>query len=108
MTVGQKYTSKIGYNIPGNKTIARRDYLGVEDEFVRGLNQQYFDYMEVTEIMEVNPYLDSTTLVNCYNMDFPKIWSTTTDRITLSQAINSCKNAIDKKVDQNKTRLGLK
>lgn len=108
MTVGQKYASKIGYNIPGNKTIASRDYLTVDDEHVRALNQQYFDYMEHTQIMEVNPYLDSTTLINCYNMDFPKIWSMTTDRITIAQALASCKKTIDTKVDQNKNRLGLK
>lgn len=108
MTAGQKYTSKIGYNIPGNKTIASKDYLEVEDPFVRKLNQLYYNYMENTSIMEVNPYLDNTTLFNCYNAAFPKVWSNTSDRLTVANAIAGCKQAIDTKVDQNKSRLGIK
>ena len=107
MTAGQKYMSRLGYNIPGNKTIAGTDYLEVEDPFIRKLNQQYYNYMKDTSIMEVNPYLDSTTLIDCYNMDFPKIWSTTSDKLSIATAISNCKQAVDKKVDQNKARLGL-
>ena len=108
MTVGQKYTSSLGFNLPGNKTIASKDYIEVEDSFIQKYNKLYYDYMPYTSIMEANPYSDSTTLINCYGMDLPKIWATTTDRTSVSDALAKCKIAIDKKVDQNKTRLGLK
>lgn len=105
MTYGQKLLSKKGFNIPGNKTIAYKDYVDTGDAEVDELNAYFLSMVDKCEMVEVNPWLDYGSIGTVYGMELSRAWGTA-DRLTAAQALLAAKSTIDTKVDQNKNRYG--
>ncbi len=62
-TVGMESLAELGYNIPGNKTIARDVFLSVEDPKIRSINEIFLDAaVSYSYPIEYNPYLSTTTI----------------------------------------------
>jgi multiple sugar transport system substrate-binding protein len=62
-TVGMERLAELGYNIPGNKTIAYDVFLSVEDPDIRAINETFLDAaVSYSYPIEYNPYLSTTTI----------------------------------------------
>lgn len=105
MTYGQRMLSKEGFNIPGNKTIAQKDYIQTGNEEIDALNAYFLSYADQVEMVEVNPWLDYGTIGTIFGLQLSPCWSTS-DRTSVEGALMNAKEAIDDRVDQNKNRYG--
>lgn len=104
MTYGQKLLSKKGFNIPGNKTIANKDYIDTGDQKIDELNKYFLSFVDKLEMSEINPWYDNTD--NVFGTELYKAWATGSDRLSVEQALANAKLSLDSKVDQNKNRYG--
>lgn len=102
MTYGQKLLSKKGFNIPGNKTIAQKDYVSTGDAEIDKLNSYFVSFVDKLEMVEINPWYDSVN--NIYAEKLTKAWADGSDRLSIKSALAATKKDIDAKVDQNKSR----
>lgn len=102
MTYGQKLLSKKGFNIPGNKTIAQKDYVRTGDEEIDALNGYFVSFVDKLEMVEINPWYDSVN--NVFGEQLTKAWADGSDRLTIKSALAATKKDIDAKVNQNKSR----
>lgn len=104
MTYGQKLLSSKGFNIPGNKTVAQRDYVNTGDAKVDALNSYFLSFVDKIEMVEINPWFDNTDSI--FGLELTRAWAEGADRKTITAALASTKSSIDAKVDQNKSRYG--
>ena len=104
MTYGQKLLSSKGFNIPGNKTVAQRDYVNTGDAKVDALNSYFLSFVDKIEMVEINPWFDNTDGI--FGLELTRAWAVGADRKSITAALASTKSAIDAKVDQNKSRYG--
>lgn len=94
MTVGIGITLDKGFNIPGNKTIAKTDFVTVEDAEKRKLNEWYTWLADYTEAFEFNPYIDDSRISTQFNACFPQTYAKK-NPITVAQALQNIANLID-------------
>lgn len=69
MTVGAGITVDKGFNIPGNKTLAKTDFVAVEDAEKRKLNEWYTWLADYTHAFQFNPYIDDSRISSVFNTE---------------------------------------
>lgn len=94
MTVGLQLTIDSGFNIPGNKTIAKKEFIEIEDVEQRKLNVWFNWLAEYTESFDFNPYIDDSRVSEQFNTYFPQTFATS-NAISVKDALQNVANVVD-------------
>ena len=75
MTDGGKIMADIGMNVPGNKTIAKNEFINVENEKIQKINRYFVDYLEkYTHPIINSPYISATKFDNILYQEMAKVY----------------------------------
>ena len=98
MTVGEIKVADTGFNIPGNKTIAKDRFQNVADAKVKELNRFFLDAAEnYTFPVQYSPLLSTTRVESLLSQEISLVFE---DRQTLDEALAGAADAIDDALSQ--------
>ncbi len=96
MTVGTKATLKKGFNLPGNKTIAKsEDFLNGSDERTKKLNNWYIGLAEYTHALTFTKYIDNS-VADGYLKTY--LTSAAKGSMTVEEALRTAGNKINSEI----------
>lgn len=100
MTAGQLLTIEDGFNIPGNKSIANNQFLSVEDEQQRKINEWFVWMGGYSHGLEFNPHIDSSRMDGILAAYIPRIWAST-QGLSLQTALEKAGKEINSYISQS-------
>lgn len=97
MTEGMDIVSNIGFNIPGNKTVASSKFLNVSDKNVNELNQYFVNAAQsYTQPVKYNPNISETRFETIMSKEFTLVYE---NKQTLDQALKNAQDQINDVID---------
>lgn len=103
MTDGAEFMAEIGFNVPGNKTIAKSTFINVEDPDAKKLNELFVWYLEnYTHVIETSPYISANKFDQIIYQELAKAYQ---GKQTLSAAIKVANGKILTETELNKKKM---
>jgi ABC-type glycerol-3-phosphate transport system substrate-binding protein len=93
MTEGMTTVSDLGFNIPGNKTVATTRFVNVSDEKVKKLNQYFVNAaQEYTQPVQFNPYISETRFETIMGKEFTLVYE---NKQTIDKALQNAQDQVN-------------
>lgn len=103
MTKGMESMAELGFNIPGNKTIAEDIFLNVENENVRNVNKIFINVAKnFAHPIEYNKYVSTTTIERKLGEKVSLYFEKREGITTLDKLLDEIEEVINKEIKNSK------